>query len=551
VSAAPASAPEWLLTRLATRQAPTEPSAAPAAGPAFRDLDVDEQQRVTRYAYAIRRAVFADLDGLRRPWAPGAAWDDGTFRAACSLLDLAESAWAPYTREDALADLDAHAPRDHAWGRPQHRAKVASADRRTSAGQGRPYPSTDPFADGDMATEPSTEGGAPTEPVADGPIEAKPKAPSDPLGVVDLTPHLDGTWEQPRATLLPLADRDGAGLVYPGETHSVYGPPGTGKSWVAIAEGARVLSCGGTVAYLDFESSAAVLVSRMRALGVPEEALRERLTYARPDSPFVIWKRPQDGNGPPRPWPSPGYAALLRQTFDFVVLDGVTAALSLFQAPSDDGDAYSTWHRTVPQKIAQRTGAAVLMVDHVTKASDSRGRFAIGSQSKLALISGAAYAIDVEVALGPGHIGRLLVKRTKDRHGAVEALVAEGDTNPLPTVAVWTLDATSAALSVDVRSAAAAPADSAVPTDDWADPDVIRAVVDLLQANPLARYSQRDLQEVISYAHQRQDVRRAIGFMLRHGALRQDGPPKPRSTYPTLRLIAVGDPLPSATGGAS
>ena len=60
-----------------------------------------------------------------------------------------------------------------------------------------------------------------------------------------------------------------------------------------------------------------------------------------------------------------------------------------------------------------------MLIDHVTKNSDSRGRFAIGAQAKLAGLDGAAYTIEVRKPLGRGMEGALSVRVAKDRPGAV------------------------------------------------------------------------------------------------------------------------------------
>ncbi len=61
--------------------------------------------------------------------------------------------------------------------------------------------------------------------------------------------------------------------------------------------------------------------------------------------------------------------------------------------------------RSFPRQVAEQTGAAVVMIDHVTKDSESRGRFAIGGQAKLAGLTGAAYTVDVAHPLGTGCAG--------------------------------------------------------------------------------------------------------------------------------------------------
>lgn len=73
----------------------------------------------------------------------------------------------------------------------------------------------------------------------------------------------------------------------------------------------------------------------------------------------------------------------------------------------------------MPRRLAERTGGAVVLVDHVTKDSESRGRFAIGRQAKMAALDGAAYVVEVIEPLGVGMVGRVALRVGKDRPGQV------------------------------------------------------------------------------------------------------------------------------------
>jgi len=75
--------------------------------------------------------------------------------------------------------------------------------------------------------------------------------------------------------------------------------------------------------------------------------------------------------------------------------------------------------RQFPKRIATRTGAAVVTIDHVNKSTDTRGRFAIGGQAKLAALDGAAYLIEPLDALAPGKVGKIAMRVTKDRPGGI------------------------------------------------------------------------------------------------------------------------------------
>jgi len=70
--------------------------------------------------------------------------------------------------------------------------------------------------------------------------------------------------------------------------------------------------------------------------------------------------------------------------YGLAVIDGVTDSMGLFGLFGKDADDVARWHRTLPKAVASKTGAAVVCVDHVAKDSQTRGRFALGSQHKMA-----------------------------------------------------------------------------------------------------------------------------------------------------------------------
>jgi len=113
------------------------------------------------------------------------------------------------------------------------------------------------------------------------------------------------------------------------------------------------------------------------------------------------------------------FRALLGRRPALVILDGVTDALVQFGASSKDNDEITKWHRYVPRTIADRTKAAVVLIDHVIKDGEARGRFAIGGQAKLATIDGASYAVEIKEPIGKGMRGLIILRVGKDRPGTI------------------------------------------------------------------------------------------------------------------------------------
>ncbi|MGN6253361.1 MAG: AAA family ATPase [Marmoricola sp.] len=336
-------------------------------------------------------AVAGELDRLREcsrlGW-DGPGWDNTTFEVACNLQEIANSGWSGYTEEQALRDLLDHAPTDAAWGEREHLAKWASA-LNTVDGGGRREPARATAAE-DFAVERGA--GPPADEAAGG---------WDPI---DLTATvaglLDGTVTRPEPT---VGDFGGGCLFYAGRINSVHGDSTAGKTWTALVTAAQELEAGNTVAYVDLEDSAAGVVSRLVLdLGVDADAVAARLLYLHPDDRLT-------------PAAAEGLARLLEaQRPSLVVVDSTGEALAV-EGANPNADEVARWFRQLP-RLAVRCGAAVLLLDHATKAGDN-DLWPIGSQRKRAAVTGAAYLQKVVVPFGKEQDGKAVLLCAKDRHG--------------------------------------------------------------------------------------------------------------------------------------
>jgi len=221
---------------------------------------------------------------------------------------------------------------------------------------------------------------------------------------VELKDYYDGLFQAPIATILKRSD--GAGLIYEGRVHSIYGESESGKSWIAQIATAEMLKADKKVIYIDFESDAIDIVNRLKNLGVSRANLLQYFTYIRPDGP-------RDSNDPY--WQS----ILEPNSATLVIIDGVTESLTMWGGQTKDNDEITRWMRIFPRTVATASGAAVVLIDHITKNAETRGRFAIGGQAKLATIDGAAYLVEPLEALSPGRTGTLTMRVTKDRPGFI------------------------------------------------------------------------------------------------------------------------------------
>ena len=216
-----------------------------------------------------------------------------------------------------------------------------------------------------------------------------------------------------------LAVRGASALLYSGRTNSITGESEAGKSWIALHAATEVLARGGRVLWIDYEDHARTFRARLSAMGVSDEDAR-RIHYLNPSKALHDHHKLHTSG--------PGYAALVElcreHRYELAVIDTMTGAMSVEGLDPNVGTDVEATHRVLMGTITRECGAAVLVLDHVTKSSEQRGRYAIGSERKLSVITGAAYVVEVtrpvSRALGPDPIlGSANLKVTKDRPGFV------------------------------------------------------------------------------------------------------------------------------------
>lgn len=215
---------------------------------------------------------------------------------------------------------------------------------------------------------------------------------------VDLKPILDGEHEPEEPVYLRRSD--GVGLLYKGRLHAVSAEPEAGKGWLALTACKERLAAGEAVLYIDYEDTAVNIVARLRDLGVADEVILERFRYVRPDEPIDDWSGisvPLAGN--------------------LVIIDGVTEALAVEGLDMANNQDVAAFYTRLPRPFAA-VGSAVLLIDHVVKDREARGRYAIGAQHKLAGVD-VAYRLDVVRPFARGKQGVVKVTVTKDRPGYV------------------------------------------------------------------------------------------------------------------------------------
>ncbi len=176
------------------------------------------------------------------------------------------------------------------------------------------------------------------------------------------------------------------------------------KSWLSLLACVQVLDQGGRVVFVDFEDGPAGIVGRLLALGVDRQVIASRFDYRSPDGALRHAERDALA----------GEVAAA----DLLVIDACTEALAAQALSSKDDVDVASWLALLP-RWAAKLGPAVLVLDHVVKDAENRGRWATGSGHKLAGLDGVALTLESVQPGGVGMVGRSRLYCSKDRHGQV------------------------------------------------------------------------------------------------------------------------------------
>jgi len=201
-----------------------------------------------------------------------------------------------------------------------------------------------------------------------------------------------------------LSRSDGQCLLYPGRVHAFNAETESGKSWIALYSCVQEIEAENHVVYIDFEDQAKGITDRLKDLGLTQESIHEFFHYTRPSDAISaqskeLIKASVESMGP-----------------TLVIIDGVTEVMAMNSWSIIDNDDVAKFLEALPRPIA-RLGPAVVLIDHVVKNKEGRGKFGIGGQHKLAGIDGAAFGLEVLRPFGRERDGLARIVITKDRPG--------------------------------------------------------------------------------------------------------------------------------------
>ena len=211
---------------------------------------------------------------------------------------------------------------------------------------------------------------------------------------------------------------DGCGLFYSGQVNLVFGDPESGKTWICLAAVSEALTGGRSALILDLDHNGPqATVSRLIDLGAPETALRNpaRFRYAEPEDGTEALAIVAD-------------AADWRP--DVVVVDSLGEVVPLFGGSSNSPDDFTRVNARVMKPLAI-CGAAVLVIDHLAKNTESRAMGSTGTTAKKRAVGGVSLRVSVGDQFTPGRGGSAHITIAKDRHGGLRQHCSTADREPL------------------------------------------------------------------------------------------------------------------------
>jgi hypothetical protein len=221
-------------------------------------------------------------------------------------------------------------------------------------------------------------------------------APAHTWGRIALDASLDAAESRPEIL----------GLFYPDKTHIVFGEPESLKTWLALAAAAEVARSGGKVVWIDFEMTPGQVRRRLTCLGCSEEAVASSVIYLRPSEALRADSRAY-------------LEGLLREHQPrLVVVDAFSGALGVSMLDDNSNQDVERWWQEVGLLLGGNGMRCLIVIDHVNKHEQNRGRYPSGSKRKL---EGVEVGLQVELVetMGrqPPRNGRAKVHVTKDRPG--------------------------------------------------------------------------------------------------------------------------------------
>jgi len=197
------------------------------------------------------------------------------------------------------------------------------------------------------------------------------------------------------------------GLLYPGERTVLSGETESMKTWLALILSKAEIDAGFPVCWADLDAMGpGAMLERLTLLGLDQQTIHENFLYMRPSEMLDDAKLTETAD------------TIANRGVRLFVIDAFNPILNLHELEPNATTDIETFWRTIADRIC-RAGAAPVLLDHVAKNAETRGKYAYGSERKA---SGAIVHIGFKLLepLTKGGRGRSLLTVHKDRPGYLQ-----------------------------------------------------------------------------------------------------------------------------------
>jgi hypothetical protein len=164
----------------------------------------------------------------------------------------------------------------------------------------------------------------------------------------------------------PPQPPDIGGLLYGGKRHVISGPPESIKTVITWILALEHLRAGNTIAVVDFEMGPYATRRLLLDLGFTLDEISRRVVYYdAPSEPTTL-----------------DIEAMVEQDITFVVIDAAAGAYDASGLDDNKRQDVEKFARAWVRPLFA-AGITTVLIDHVTKNSETRGKYMIGSERKL------------------------------------------------------------------------------------------------------------------------------------------------------------------------
>lgn len=254
----------------------------------------------------------------------------------------------------------------------------------------------------------------------------------------DVAALLDGGLPDPPMPSFLHRD-DGCALFYAGQVNTLYGLPESLKTWILLAACAEALLAGFNVLFVDLDHNGVhAVVFRLMDMGVDASILSDtrRFRFVEPEDRAHLTAVVADA----KIW-RPHIAGV----------DSIGELLPLLRLSSNSPDDFTLAHALFLKPLAW-AGAAVVVIDHLSKNPESHSNGPTGTAAKRRAIGGVSLRVTINEQAAPGRAGSAYIAVNKDRHGGLRRHCPPAEGRAEPVAGLFRMDSSDGRVVWSIRA---------------------------------------------------------------------------------------------------